>query len=61
VIAAIVTPALLEPSGVTLANVDVRYLIAPVAILVAWRSKNVVITIVFGMTALWILTALAGG
>lgn len=61
VIAAIVAPALLEPSGVTLAKIDVRYLTAPLAVLVAWRSKHVVITIAFGMTALWALTALAGG
>jgi branched-subunit amino acid transport protein len=31
-----------------------------VAVAVAWRSKNVVITIASGMTLLWLLTALAG-
>jgi branched-subunit amino acid transport protein len=60
VIAAIATPALLQPSGITLIGMDVRLLVAPVAVAVAWRSKNVVITIASGMTLLWLLTALAG-
>jgi branched-subunit amino acid transport protein len=37
-----------------------RLLSGFLAVLVAWRTKNVVLTIVVGMLALWILQALVG-
>jgi branched-subunit amino acid transport protein len=54
VLAAIVLPAILMPAG----RVDVHptndYLVAGIiAGLVAWRTRSVLLTIVFGMLALW--------
>lgn len=54
VLAAIVLPAILMPAG----DIDVRptndYLVAGIiAGLVAWRTRSVLLTIVFGMLALW--------
>ena len=39
---------------------NMRLLSGILAILVAWRTKNVTLTIVVGMLALWILQALVG-
>lgn len=39
---------------------NARLLSGLLAILVAWRTKNVTLTIVVGMLALWILQALIG-
>lgn len=54
VLSAIVLPAILMPRG----SVDVRpantYLVAGIiAAIVAWRTKNLLLTIVLGMAALW--------
>ncbi len=54
VLAAIVLPAILMPKG----DVDLRfsnsYLVAGIfSAIVAWRSKNLLLTIVLGMLALW--------
>jgi branched-subunit amino acid transport protein len=54
VLAAIVLPAILMPAG----EIDVRptndYLVAGIiAGLLAWRTRSVLLTIVFGMLALW--------
>jgi branched-subunit amino acid transport protein len=54
VLAAIVLPAILMPNG----EIDIRlsnsYLIAGIfAGIVAWRTKNLLLTIVLGMLALW--------
>jgi branched-subunit amino acid transport protein len=55
VLTAIIFPELLLPGG----NLDIslgnaRLLAGAVAILVAWRTRNAVLTIVVGMLALWI-------
>ncbi len=65
VLTAIIIPSILIPDGKT---IDLHYynsyLIAGiVAALVAWRSKNLLLTIVLGMATLWLwrrLMALAG-
>jgi branched-subunit amino acid transport protein len=59
VLTAIIFPELLMPGGemdVSLSNV--RLLAGLVATLVAWRTKNAVLTILVGMLALWVLQAL---
>lgn len=59
VLAAIVTPAILQGGGDALAGIswlDTRILAAFVAALVAWRTKNILATIAVGMAALWVLT-----
>ena len=56
VFAAITLPALLRPSGVALGPVDVRLLAGVVAGVVAWRTRNVTLTFLTGMAALWLLS-----
>ncbi len=59
VLAAIILPEMLQPGGtldVSLGNE--RLLAGFLAVLVAWRTKNTIFTIVTGMTGLWLLTAL---
>ncbi|MBC8335378.1 MAG: AzlD domain-containing protein [Anaerolineales bacterium] len=59
VLAALVFPALTYPNGVldlTLGNI--RLLAGIGGALVAWRTKNVMWTIVVGMVLFWILQAL---
>ncbi len=59
VFSAIIIPALALPAGrLALAWPDARFFAGLVAILVAWRTKNVVLTISAGMVALWLLEAL---
>lgn len=61
VLAAIIAPALLMPAGtldVSLTNTPL--LAGMIAFLVAWRSKNLLLTIVIGMAALLLLRALSG-
>ena len=56
VLSAIIFPELLRPDGaldISLGNL--RLLAGLLAALVAWRTKNVVLTIAVGMAALWIL------
>lgn len=56
VLSAIVFPELLMPASelhVSFANV--RLLAGLIAIAVAWRTKNAVLTIVAGMAVLWVL------
>ncbi|WP_119069668.1 AzlD domain-containing protein [Aggregatilinea lenta] len=58
-LSAIIFPALFMPDGafdVSLSNE--RLLAGIVAALVAWRSKNTLLTIAVGMVLLWILQAL---
>jgi len=58
VLSAIILPELLQPGGtldISLGN-D-RLLAGLLAMLVAWRTKNVLYTIAVGMAALWILQA----
>ena len=59
VLSALISPALFFPSGsldVSLSNS--RLLAGSLAILVAWRTKNVLLTICSGMACLLILQAL---
>ena len=59
VLSAIVFPELLMPGGtldISLGNE--RLLAGVLAAIVAWRTKNVVVTIGVGMVALWILQAI---
>ena len=58
VLTAIIVPELLYHNNqvdITLTNV--RLLAGLIAILVAWRTKNALITIGIGMIALWVLSA----
>jgi branched-subunit amino acid transport protein len=61
ILTAIVVPELVLHTGtldVSLTNA--RLLAGVLAILVAWRTKNTVLTIVIGMAAFWILQAFLG-
>jgi branched-subunit amino acid transport protein len=59
VLSAIVFPELLQPGGtVDLSLGNERLLAGILAAVVAWRSKNVLLTIAVGMAALWTLQAL---
>ncbi|MFI5271836.1 MAG: AzlD domain-containing protein [Ktedonobacterales bacterium] len=54
---ALVVPELIAPGGtldVTLGNA--RLWAGVLAIVVAWRTRNVLLTIAVGMAALWLLT-----
>ena len=56
VLSAIIFPELLMPGGVLYVSFgNVRLLAGILAAFVAWRTKNVLLTIVVGMVALWIL------
>ena len=57
VLSAIIAPAVFFPDGERLMlEVDnPRIAASIIAVLVAWRSKNLLLTIVVGMAALWIL------
>ncbi len=61
VLTAIIVPELLyrnDQLDVSLTNV--RLLAGLIAIVVAWRTKNALITIAVGMIALWVLQSLIG-
>ena len=59
VLSAIFVPELIEPSGkFDLSFGNVRLLAGLLAIAVAWRTRNVLLTIVLGMAALWLLLAI---
>lgn len=61
VLSAIILPELLQPKGeFDLSLGNARLIAGVIAMLVAWRTKNVVLTIAAGMIALWILQALMG-
>ena len=55
VLAAIIVPAVVFPSGpeVFLSVENTRLVAAIFTVLVAWRTKNLLLTIVLGMLALW--------
>jgi branched-subunit amino acid transport protein len=56
VLTAITVPALLMPAGVVDIGFDnIRLLAGLLAILVAWRTRNLLLTISSGMLGLWIL------
>ena len=55
---AILTPEVLKPAGtLNLSLGNARLLAGALAVLVAWRTKNVLLTIAVGMAALLILQA----
>jgi branched chain amino acid efflux pump len=59
VLSAIIFPELLRPKGVLdLSPGNVRLLAGLLAALIAWRTKNILLTIAVGMGALWILQAI---
>jgi len=59
VLSAIIFPELLRPQGrLDLSPGNVRLLAGFLAALVAWRTKNILLTIAVGMGALWILQAI---
>ena len=59
VLTAIIVPQLLLPSGVVdLSLHNPRWLAGLLAALIAWRTRNVFLTIAVGMLALWGLQAL---
>src|SRR5205809_2207898 len=58
VLSALIAPALFLPGGsLNLSFANVRLIAGIIAILVAWRTKNALLTIVTGMTCLLILQA----
>lgn len=60
VMAALVVPALVRPEGVVDLSLDnLRLLAGLVAAMVAWTTRNVLLTLAAGMAALWTLQALA--
>ena len=61
VLSAIIVPELVMQDGaVNLSPLNARLVAGIVAIFVAWRTKNVMVTIVVGMLLLWGLQYLAG-
>lgn len=59
VFSALIVPAVLRPGGALDLSVgNVRLFAAVVAALVAWRTKNTLLTILLGMAALWMLQGL---
>ena len=58
VLSAIVLPELLQPGGkLNLSLANVRLLAGLLAMLVAWRTRNVLLTVAAGMAGLWVLQA----
>ncbi len=58
VLSAIALPELVQPGGqLNLSLGNARLLAGVLALLVAWRSRNVVLTVAAGMAALWVLQA----
>lgn len=59
VLAALILPALTRPAGaLDLSPGNHRLIAGALAALVAWRSRNIWLTILAGMVALWGLSAL---
>ena len=59
VLSAIILPEMLQPAGaldISLGNE--RLLAGLVAIVVAWRTQNMILTVAVGMIVLWILQAI---
>jgi branched-subunit amino acid transport protein len=59
VMSAIILPELLMDNGVLrLLPVNPRLVAGAIAVLIAWRSRNVLLTILSGMITLWLLQSL---
>lgn len=61
VLSAIIFPELLRPEGVLdLSLGNARLLAGGLALLTAWFTKNILLTIALGMAALWLLQTWGG-
>ncbi|TAK12884.1 MAG: AzlD domain-containing protein [Anaerolineae bacterium] len=61
VLAAIIAPAvLIDASGLNLSHTNAPLFASLVAIVVSWRTRNLLFTIVLGMLALWTWKAMFG-
>jgi branched-subunit amino acid transport protein len=59
VLSAIILPELVQPAGqLNLSLGNIRLLAGLLAVLVAWRTRNVLLTVSAGMVGLWILLSL---
>ncbi|MGB1250506.1 MAG: AzlD domain-containing protein [Candidatus Promineifilaceae bacterium] len=60
---AIITPSILRPEGdvINLSFSNLNLIASLVAIVVAYFSCSIIITIIFGMSTLWLATWLQGG
>lgn len=59
VLSAIIFPELLQPGGaLNLSLGNERLLAGSLAMVVAWRTKNILLTIGIGMATLWLLQAI---
>jgi len=59
VMSAIILPELLMDNGVLrLVPVNPRLVAGAIAVLIAWRTRNVLLTILSGMITLWLLQSL---
>ena len=53
---AIITPELFIQNGaIFISPMNVRLIAGAIAVIVAWRTKNTLLTIAIGMIALWVL------
>jgi branched-subunit amino acid transport protein len=58
VLMALAAPALVRPEGpIDLTLTNTHLLAGILAVLIAWKTHNTLLTISTGMTALWVLTA----
>lgn len=58
VLSALIAPALLRPAGpFDLSLSNARFVAGLAATLIAWRTRNVLLTIVVGMGVMWIMNA----
>ena len=56
VLSALIAPALVRPEGSVWISAANPYLLAgALAVVVAWRSKSMVLTILLGMATLWLI------
>jgi branched-subunit amino acid transport protein len=61
VLAAIITPALLMPEGRLWLRLDNASLVAGIAaMLIAWRTRNLLLTIALGMATFWVWRFVVG-
>lgn len=61
VLTAIIVPEILRPGGqLNLAPANPRLWAGLLAVIIAWRTRSVLLTIALGMATLWLLQALAG-
>jgi branched-subunit amino acid transport protein len=62
VLSAIILPELVRPAGeLNLSLGNARLLAGVLAAVIAWRTKNVMLTVAAGMLALWAIQWLMGG